>query len=107
MLDSIWLGCFASRYAAPIAAWFERGARYIAPKTLYILNEDGDPWQASMICPCGCGAVLEMNLIADEKAVWRAKIEKDGTGTLHPSVWRQVGCRSHFFIRNGKIRWCE
>lgn len=81
--------------------------RFIAPKTLYILNEDGDPWQATMRCPCGCGSALEMNLVPDEKAVWRAKVEPDGTGTLHPSVWRQVGCRSHFFIRNGEIRWCE
>lgn len=81
--------------------------RFIAPKTLYILNEDDDPWQATMRCPCGCGSALEMNLVPDEKAVWRAKVEPDGTGTLHPSVWRQVGCRSHFFIRNGKISWCE
>jgi len=81
--------------------------RLVAPKTLYILNEDGDPWQATMVCPCGCRTVLEMNLVPDEKVVWKATIEPDGTGTLHPSVWRQVGCRSHFFIRKGRIRWCE
>lgn len=102
-------GTFRALLRRPYRAVIREGSmpKYVAPKTLYILNEDGDPWQATMICPCGCNAVLEMNLVPDEKAVWLAKVEKDGTGTLHPSVWRQVGCRSHFFIRNGRIRWCD
>jgi hypothetical protein len=78
-----------------------------APATVYLLHEDGEPWHASMICPCGCGATLEMNLLPDEKPVWTAAVEPDGSATLHPSVWRKVGCKSHFFVRKGRIVWCD
>ncbi|MDM9644782.1 DUF6527 family protein [Rhizobium sp. S163] len=27
--------------------------------------------------------------------------------TLHPSVWRNSGCRSHFWVRRGRIAWCD
>src|SRR5580704_10561314 len=37
---------------------------------LYVLTEDGLPWEAAMICPCGCGATLHMNLLADERPRW-------------------------------------
>ncbi|MGO9953726.1 MAG: DUF6527 family protein, partial [Dissulfurispiraceae bacterium] len=23
-----------------------------------------------------------------------------------PSVWRKTGCRSHFFIIKGRVKWC-
>jgi hypothetical protein len=36
-------------------------------KTLYIVEEDGFEEQAAMICPCGCGLVLHMNLLPDER----------------------------------------
>jgi hypothetical protein len=72
---------------------------------LYILTEDGTPWQASMVCPCGCGKTLELNLLPDERPVWRYSTDRKGRVTLHPSIWRQVGCRSHFWLRRGKIHW--
>lgn len=112
-----WLGDAAQYMAGTMRHLFRRPYRaivregslpkLIAPRTLYILNEDGEAWQATMCCPCGCGSVLDMNLLPDDKVVWRASVETDKTGSLHPSVWRKVGCRSHFFIRNGRIRWCE
>ena len=73
--------------------------------TLYVLKEDGTPWQAAMICPCGCGATLEMNLLPDERPMWRYDVSAKGFPSLKPSVWRQVGCRSHFFLRSGQIIW--
>lgn len=30
----------------------------------------------------------------------------DPSITLQPSVWRKIGCRSHFFLRRGLIQWC-
>ncbi|WP_366931770.1 DUF6527 family protein [Paraburkholderia xenovorans] len=27
--------------------------------------------------------------------------------TLAPSVDRTVGCKSHFFVRGGRIQWCQ
>jgi len=74
---------------------------------LYILTEDGQPWQAAMICPCGCGATLDMNLLTDERPCWRYSANKRGGASLHPSVWRKIGCKSHFWLRDGKISWCR
>lgn len=73
--------------------------------TLYILTEDGTPWQGAMICPCGCGAVLDLNLLPDEKPCWRFSSDKKGRASLNPSVWRKVGCKSHFWLKSGKIIW--
>jgi hypothetical protein len=38
---------------------------------------------------------------------WDIALDGKGRVSLHPSVWRRVGCRSHFWVRAGKIVWCE
>jgi Family of unknown function (DUF6527) len=78
----------------------------LAPQALYILREGGEDWQASMRCPCGCGATIELNLLTDERPCWHVTIGTNNTPTLKPSVWRHVGCGSHFFLRRGRIVWC-
>jgi hypothetical protein len=60
-----------------------------------------------MLCPCGCGETLHMSLLPDSHPKWKLLRHDDGTVSLHPSVWRTKGCRSHFFLRNGMIVWCE
>jgi hypothetical protein len=82
------------------------------PKTLehrilYIVRDDGYFEQAAMVCPCGCGRVLHMNLLPDERPCWRFTDHQDGTATLHPSVWRKKDCGSHFWFRRGRVIWCE
>ncbi len=91
------------------------GTEYVAedapehPKarTLYVVTEDGDPWSAAMLCPCGCGEMLHMNLLPDERPVWRLTVNGDGMSTLHPSVNRTKGCRAHFWFRHGRVYWCD
>ncbi|MFD1328853.1 DUF6527 family protein [Mycoplana ramosa] len=60
-----------------------------------------------MICPCGCRAVLHMNLLPDERPCWRVTRHMDGSTSLHPSVWRQKECKSHFWFRKGRVKWCR
>lgn len=72
---------------------------------LYIVSEDGFLEQAAFVCPCGCNSILHLNLITDERPCWTVTTHDDGTSTLHPSVWRKVGCKSHFWLRNGVINW--
>jgi hypothetical protein len=74
---------------------------------IYLLGEAEYLWSAVMVCPCGCNATLHMNLQPDAKPLWSAIEHRDGTLTLHPSVWRKVGCRSHFFVRKGRIIWVD
>jgi len=76
------------------------------PRTLYVVMEDGEPWSTAMLCPCGCGEVLHMNLLPDERPVWHLIHHDDSSSTLHPSVNRIKGCRAHFWFRGGRVYWC-
>jgi hypothetical protein len=73
---------------------------------VYLAGEGDNLWAASMICPCGCGEVIELNLLKQARPCWSAQEHPDGTISLAPSVWRQKGCRSHFLVRHGRIDWC-
>lgn len=81
--------------------------KQLKPSTLYIVEEDGIEEQAAMVCPCGCGKTLQMNLLTDDRPCWRVTKHADGTASLHPSVWRQKDCRSHFWFRRGRIEWAK
>lgn len=76
-------------------------------RLLYVVEEDGYLEQAAMVCPCGCGATLHMNLLSDERPCWTVIHHPNGTASLKPSVWRKVGCKSHFWLRSGQVQWCK
>lgn len=82
-------------------------SRRLRRRAVYIVREDGFDEQVALLCPCGCGQVLHMNLLPDERPRWCVDQNVDGTVTLHPSVRRTKGCASHFWLRNGRIRWCK
>lgn len=73
---------------------------------LYVVGEGDHEWYAVMRCPCGCGEPLVMSLIDGVRPRWRVSLDVDGVPSLSPSVNRRVGCRSHFFLRSGRIDWC-
>lgn len=64
------------------------------------------PWLASMLCPCGCGDLIQLSLLERDSPSWRLTVDESGSPTLAPSVWRSKGCRSHFFVRDGYVIWC-
>ena len=74
--------------------------------TVYVMGEGEKKWFVAMICPCGCGAIVQVSLLPDAKPQWRLHEYGDNTISLHPSIWRKVGCHSHFFLRRGFIEWC-
>lgn len=73
---------------------------------IYLLGEAKYMWSVAMKCPCGCGETLQMNLLPETRPRWDVSTHWNRTVTLHPSVWRKVGCRSHFFLKKGRIVWC-
>ncbi len=79
----------------------------VKPLTVYLCGEGEYLWAAAMLCPCGCKEVIQLNLLKTVRPRWSAQEHKDGSVTLRPSIWRQKGCRSHFFVRNGRIDWCH
>lgn len=115
------IGHWFRRQAKTAAAWVTR--RFDPPyrtvvvtgnlptklrkRRLYIVEEDGFEEQVAMLCPCGRGHVLHMNLLPDERPLWHITRHEDGLATLHPSVWRQRDCRSHFWFRRGRVIWVQ
>lgn len=76
----------------------------LGKRKLYIVGEGEYRWFAAMKCPCGCGDIIKLNIRNDAHPYWRI-IEYKGTVSLEPSIRRLSGCRSHFYLRRGIIRW--
>ena len=73
---------------------------------VYLVGDTPDPWSASLICPCGCGATISLSLVPDDEPRWQVKAT--GTAvTLRPSIWRTKGCKSHFIISGGRVHWAR
>jgi hypothetical protein len=49
-------------------------------------------------CPCGCGELLRINLTPSIRPCWRLRISGNGKLSLYPSIDRESGCYSHFFL---------
>ena len=76
----------------------------IPSKKLICMLDEGQPWAAAMVCPCGCGDAIELMLLEGVSPRWDLSVDR-GLPTLRPSVWRNVGCRSHFWVKRGRIDW--
>lgn len=75
-------------------------------RDLVLCQEGDEKWCVGMRCPCGCGKVIELLLLQNTQPRWDLIIDRQGRPSLFPSVWVQTGCRSHFWIRNGRVVWC-
>lgn len=75
--------------------------------TIYILGQGTYYWSAAMLCPCGCGQILQMSLHKEGRPRWEITINNNGTISLFPSIKRMCGCKSHFFFQKGRIKWCK
>lgn len=73
---------------------------------IYYAKDDGI---VCFNCPCGCGTFVQLPV---EKSMgspnWDMLICKDMTSsiTLRPSIKQVGGCNSHYFVEDGKVRWC-
>jgi hypothetical protein len=73
----------------------------------YLVGQKGYIWCGVMLCPCGCKKTIHLNLLPKGSPKWAYRIEKNKTISIYPSIWRSSGCRSHFFLNQGKIHWCK
>jgi Family of unknown function (DUF6527) len=76
-----------------------------APHVLYAIGE-AIPWQAALLCPCGCKHLIQLSLLRDDSPRWDLSGQVAGLATLHPSVWRTKDCMSHFILNQGRVSWC-
>lgn len=78
----------------------------LRPARVYLAGEGTNLWGAALLCPCGCGETIQLNLLKQVRPCWTVSEHADGSVSLAPSVWRSHGCNSHFFVRHGRIEWC-
>jgi hypothetical protein len=76
-------------------------------RDLVMAREGGEDWCVGMRCPCGCGRTIELLLIREAKPRWDLTLDASGCPSLKPSVWLQGDCRSHFWLRQGRVEWCD
>lgn len=73
-----------------------------------VLARDGDEdWCVGMRCPCGCGRTIELLVIPEAKPRWDISVDRKRRPSLSPSVWLQKGCRSHFWLKAGRVQWYD
>ena len=58
-------------------------------------------------CPCGCGDVISLPMSPPHNPRWQLSTSSAGRPTLYPSVWRNKGCKSHFWLTDGRVYWSE
>lgn len=77
----------------------------ISGTDIFIIQDGNEAELLAFKCPCGCGADILLNLLKDASPKWSYKIDNMGKIYISPSVWRSVGCKSHFFLKEDKIIW--
>lgn len=76
------------------------------PKQVVIVTGGRKPKWLRLLCPCGCGDVLALNLMRTAYPSWTARIHRDGRVSVTPSVV-SGRCGSHFWIRRSHVLWCS
>ena len=76
----------------------------VAAGTIVIISPQGSPKSIKMLCPCGCGELLTIQLVRASGKSWSLVRGTRGEVSLYPSVWRDFGCESHFLLRNNIAR---
>jgi len=85
---------------ARVASHADASAYLKQPGDAVIVDRQGPRWLI-MLCPCGCGSELPVNLDRRAGPAWRLYESPKGT-SVYPSVWRDADCKSHFIIWRGK-----
>jgi hypothetical protein len=71
---------------------------------IYIVGDLDYEWLIVFQCPCGCNAIVQLNLLKDASPCWKFRF-RNNLISLSPSISREIGCHSHFFITEGKVNW--
>lgn len=72
-----------------------------------LVRDGGEDWSVALRCPCGCSRTIELLVVPEAAPRWDLTVNVRGQPTLHPSVWLRDGCRSHFWLRGGRIQWAQ
>lgn len=116
-LRDLWAGEFDSRWKQrplppityPKLSIVQQPPRIheIAAGSVTIVAPARNPKWSMFLCPCGCQSVITLSLQSTKRPHWTFQKSNAGRPTLRPSIWRDVGCLSHFILEDGRIYWCN
>ncbi len=72
---------------------------------IYVVGRDSYVKWAYLKCPSKCGDIIMLSLIKSKRPSWVIKQDKIGRPTIYPSIRKLDGCRSHFWVKKGKLIW--
>jgi len=101
----------AHRYGYPVersrkrrfsrVQWVERHSDALSAlregNPLVIVSSAGMAKRLEFMCPCDCKERVSLYVGRGGGRAWRIRLE-EGRLSVTPSIQRQTGCRSHFFI---------
>lgn len=61
---------------------------------------------ACLRCPCGCGEKIMLSLATQRNPHWTVTLDWLERPTAWPSVRQVTQCRSHYWVKRGRIIWC-
>ncbi len=76
----------------------------ISDNIIYIVGKRPYIWAIIFRCPCGCREIIYLNTLKTANPRWKHFV-RWGRIYIYPSIWRRVGCKSHFHIRGGRVDW--
>jgi hypothetical protein len=77
----------------------------ISEDIVFVVQDGNLPELLAFKCPCGCNARIILNLLPDASPKWSYVIDEEGKINVYPSIWRQIGCKSHFFVKESNVDW--
>lgn len=79
----------------------------IEGKEFVVVAVGNKKYWALFQCPCGCGHIISLSLQKIHWPSWTFKASRNKRPTLSPSVWQNTGCKSHFWVNDGRVFWCN
>lgn len=79
----------------------------VEPGVFYQVMRGDKPKWTLFLCPCGCRSVITLSLQPVHRPHWTIRLSHDGRPSMRPSVWRDIGCLSHFWVDDGRSYWCN
>ena len=101
-LGRLWIG-FNTKMTRTVNMHFIEAEDHPAeykPGNVWVVGSK-NKWVMSFLCPCGCGDEIHLNMLPGSAPRWKYY----GNKTMTPSVNRTKGCRSHFTITGGLVKF--
>lgn len=79
----------------------------IAPGILYLVGAKGYNKWAYFRCPADPNEIIQLCLMPNRRPRWLVTIDLLHRPTIDPSVKQLDGSYAHFWVRTGRVDWCE